>query len=197
MTGFVIIITVLCTLLVLALFKQFTMREHVASDHEKEVFSQLRQWADLEFKKRYKIPLPPNPPTPKAIREYLKHSQLTTVARVAGSIRNGMERKVKMLRERELVQNDQKRQDFIMHRELEAKARHKKSQATVNKPAIRNFEGKFTGSALKIDGQVLHGGLAMKEHHFEFCDGGFYIDGVSVSLNPDQLRAVRNKYQTK
>jgi hypothetical protein len=52
---------------------------------------------------------------------------------------------------------------------------------------VKNFEHKFFGTVLAIDGRVVIDGLPKRLHSFEVIDGVCYIDGSVVKIHPDEI----------
>ena len=52
---------------------------------------------------------------------------------------------------------------------------------------VKNFEHKFFGTVLMIDGRVIIDSLPRKLHTFEVVDGQCYIDGREVKVHPDEV----------
>lgn len=62
-------------------------------------------------------------------------------------------------------------------------------QEMINKTThdVKNFEHKFFGTVLMIDGRVIIDSLPRKLHTFEVVDGQCYIDGREVKVHPDEV----------
>jgi hypothetical protein len=52
---------------------------------------------------------------------------------------------------------------------------------------VQNFEHKFFGTVLEVEGRVLIDSLPKKLHSFEVLDGVCYIDGSVVKIHPDEI----------
>lgn len=58
---------------------------------------------------------------------------------------------------------------------------------------VKNFDHKFFGTVLELDGRTLVDSLPKKLHLLECVDGITYIDGQQVNIHPDDmLRLVRS-----
>jgi len=52
---------------------------------------------------------------------------------------------------------------------------------------VQNFEHKFFGTVLMVEGRILIDSLPKKLHSFEVLDGVCYCDGQVVKIHPDEI----------
>lgn len=78
--------------------------------------------------------------------------------------------------------------DHTKHKNLQP-GNIKVIQEVINKTVhdVKNFEHKFFGTVLEIEGKVLIDSMPKKLHLFEVVDGVCYIDGKEIKLHPDDL----------
>lgn len=78
--------------------------------------------------------------------------------------------------------------DSTKHRNLQP-GNIKTIQEVINKAIhdVKNFEHKFFGTVLEVEGKILIDSMPRKLHQFEVVDGVCYIDGNIIKLHPDDL----------
>lgn len=78
--------------------------------------------------------------------------------------------------------------DHTKHRNLQP-GNIKTIQEVINKTIhnVDNFEHKFFGTVLEVEGRALIDSLPKKLHSFEVLDGVCYIDGQVVKIHPDDI----------